>query len=448
MASKKGYLPPVVIDPPTRRCVTIFIPDDVWWASAFWGQLTDLSNPWLWEATPEQREEITEVWNGVLATARQNWDDGECTLPLEFRVVGGIVEYRPDPAATWTAIGEACACQQVTPSPEYNPDTGTFEQRACNIAVGLIDWIMEKFNDAIDTIEAQVDVIASFDLIFAAMMPVYLGADALLDAVQEVIEATAGVARAFDAESRREEMKRFLYCEMYATGEMTEVIWSDFLAWAESEYNTGLLAAGWLAWDYWAKAFDTSSIISRARIVSYELSDCIEFSCGFDWEHETIFDDGTFKDWNVFGGRAMTATSTGIEAGLTENAGQTRLQVTLYNNMPFRDNTTIIAEMYTEYGGADEGDSDAGGADPSFGNMRVFSAQNGTGSIILNSGTLDISGTSGSMNSNGHAFSVPADASLLWYAQFAQRDSPPDVTGTGKVIRYRIRGFGTNPFVA
>lgn len=443
----KGFLVPETINPLGRRCVQLWIPDEQTHIANFWGVLNFLTLWTEYERTGNNDGALTaDVWKEVYLTARQYFENGEgCYLPLELRNNGGMIEWRPDPNAAWTSLGDICPCPPVLTSPQYNPD-GTAEQRACNIAVNLINWIMEKFNDALDQVELYADTISSFDAILALVPPAYLVADLILDMLNEVVEAGLMNARAFDTETVRDDMKRYLYCEMLTTGELTQEIWEGLIAWANAEYNHFPSGTGWAVWDYWARAFNTDAILSRARIESYEDADCTEFGCGYTWEHTTTFDDGTYKDWNVFGGRAMTPTTDGIESGILTTAPITRRQITLYNNMPYRDATTELMEMRFTYTDSSSGNSNAPG-DYTFGNMRVLSAANGTGTILYDSGTKDIGAGDGNINEDGMAFSVPANASLLWYMQFAQRQTAPNVTGTGKAWQFRIRGNGKNPFV-
>jgi len=445
MPSKKGYLIPEVIDPTTRRCVTIWVPDDQLWWAAFWGQMTSLIYPYLWEGTPTQQAEVTAVWNGVLETARQYWLSGECTLPIEFRNNGGNIEWRPDPSAAWIDLGVACPCPPVVASPQYNPNAPTFADRACGIATGLVDWIMEKYNDTIDQIEAAADTVAAFDAIIIIFTVPYVIVDQVLDAINEVFEAGTSVARAEDTVDLRDAMTEWLYCAMLDTGEMTADIWSDFKLAQQNDFPT-VSPAGKEALEQYLAMFEVEAMLDRARIESYGEGNCVTFSCNYDWEHITTFDDATFKDWNVFGGRAMTATNTGIQAGILTSGVVTRRQVTIYNNMPYKDGTTQLMEMRTYYAQSAIGNSNSAG-DPNFGNMRVFSAAAGTGSIILDSGTKNINAGDGEMDAGDLSYNVPANASLLFYAQFAQRDSAPNVTGEGFVTEIRIRGNGKNPFV-
>lgn len=450
---KHGYLKPEVINPPTRRCVTIYVPDDRFWWAAFWGQMSDLMNNWLWEGDRATQEQIVSVWKDVYASARQSWLDGECTLPLEFRVVSGIVEYRPDPSAAWTAIGEACPCEPVTPSPQYNQNTGTFDQRACNIAVGLVDWIMEKFNDAIDQIEADADIIVSFDAIFAAMMPVYLGADALLDAINEVVEAGVNAARAFDTETHRDEMKRFLYCEMYSTGEMTSQVWTDFLSWAESEYNVGGIAIGWLCWDYWAKAFSVESIIARSRIVSYEESDCIEFSCGYDWEHVLDFEGE--QDKLIFTDRGPYTSSIvagGLQAGVYLNTAATpdfsTRRVDGFISIDYEDISSRIHTGIFYYTNGAKGNGNSVAPIPfvtlrlwTSGNTQVGSETSGNVGISLPDGTQQAELPGATAIGAGNKLYM-----AIAFTELSSNTGQP-VTGSGILQKLVIRGNGKNPFV-
>lgn len=297
MASKKGYLKPEIIDPLTRRCVTFYVPDETWWLAAFWGQMTALADVFMWEGTEAERDEIVAVWAGVLSSARQNFDMGDCELTLEFRSVGGRIEYRPYATAGWIDIGVACPCPAIIPAPEYNPDIVDPAELACNVAVGIIEWLMQKYNDTLDQITAASTTAGAFDAIFLIFPPAYLIADIVLDAIQEVINATVSVARAYDTVERREDMQEWLYCMMIGTGEMTSEIWSDFKqAFIDDEFGGD--SPGRAAMYLYLQSFEEDAILARARIESYGSGNCVAFSCN-TWSHTFDFTLGSQLDWVI-----------------------------------------------------------------------------------------------------------------------------------------------------
>jgi len=443
--AKRGYLVPTVIDPPTRRCVTFYVPDDQLWWAAFWGQMTDLANTWLWEGTPTQKAEITAIWNGVLQTARQNWLDGECTLPLEFRVVNDRVEYRPDPYAAWTDIGVSCGCPPVLASPQNNPDGGTFDQRACNIAVNLIIWIMEKYNDSIDAFEAAADTVAAFDATWLLFPPGYLIADQILDMINEFVEVGANAARAFDSETHREEMQHFLYCEMRSGGELTADIWENFLEWAHDEY-ANILNPGYSAWDFYTEGLDVNAVLARSRIVSYETADCIEFNCDYDWEH--IFDfaaEESLLGWYTNPGTNLpTVEASGLRASLSVVSGNARRGFFMRKQLTYADSTTRILTMRADVEEVNEGDTNVSPA-------RVNATRTITSAdvIIDNPASQPLTPMpSGAWSLDFNPSQAYSNTNIIrWFMQVAQKNFSSTVTGNGLLTKITIRGNGKNPFV-
>jgi len=447
-----GWLVPEVIDPPLRRCVTFYIPDEFNHIAAFWGAVNELCLWTNWQRTGDTAgTETAAVWREVVATARQNWLAGDCTLPLEFRVVDNTVEYRPDPNAAWQSIGVACACPPPYTSPEYNPDAPTFEDRACAIAVGLIVWMMDKYNDTLDIIEAAADTVSAMDAIMSIFPPAYIIADQILDAINEAIEAGVNIARAYETVERREAMSEYLYCAMIDTGEMTDVIWADFIA-AFDNGDFGDLTPGGLAMQAYIKSFEVEAIKARSRIESYGEANCVAFDCGDGWTQ--IWDfiaDQSLQGWETKGSiPAPTPTALGLHAavyvdtGASPDSGVRRVQIG--KTTAFADSTTRIQQMKIDYQDGAVGNSNVSPAAFIFPRVRLNESAN-----IETAGNINLNLPDGITTGN-----FPGAATILntYYAlagcQFAQRvsDSGQPVTGDGYVMKITISGIGKNPFVA
>lgn len=452
MPSQKGYLIPEVINPLTTRCVTFYVPDDVWWLAAFWGQMTALADPFMWEGTEAQRQEITEIWEGVLSTARQNFEAGDCELTLEFRVIGGIVEYRPYPSAGWIAIGEACACPPVIPSPQYNPDVTTTEELACNVANGIIEWLMTKYNDTLDAITAASTTAGAFDAIFLIFPPAYLIADVILDAIQEVINATVAVARAYDTLERREEMAQWLYCEMASTGEMTSEVWSDFKAVFDAG-EFGGASPGKSAMYPYLQSFEEEAILARSRIESYNTGNCAGYSCGYEWEFVLDFETNQskliFTDRSPYtsqivaeGLKALATTQT------TPNPDLSSRRVDGFIPLTYEDSTTRIKSAIFDYVQGAAGNGNGAPPDPLV-TMRLWTSAN-VQIGAETSGNIGISFPDGikAVDLPG-VTAISAGDKLYMAIVFTTRSSntAQPVTGSGTLSKLTIRGDGKNPFI-
>lgn len=445
MPTKKGYLVPEVIDPLTRRCVTFYVPDDIWWLAAFWGQMTALADTFMWEGTEAQQAEIVQVWAGVLSSARENFEAGDCEMTLEFRVVGGIVEYRPYATAGWIAIGEACPCAPVIPVVEYNPDVVTTEELACNIAVGLIEWLMQKYSDTLDAITATTTVVGAFDAIFLIFPPAYLIADIVLDAIQEAINATVAVARAYDTVERREDMQQWLYCEMAGTGEMTSEVWSNLKqAFIDGEFGGD--SPGRAAMYVYLQTFEEEAILARARIESYGSGNCVAFACGFDWEHTFDFEtEGSYLGWYENPGTPFPALDTGgLRATMAQVGDDARRGFYMRHTLDYADNTTRIISMSADVDEVSEGDSDA-----SIARVNATRTMESGGTIIdYPSGQAVTPLPSGIWSQDFDPDQDYTDTDFIrWFMQVAQKQFSSEVTGDGLLKYIRIRGNGKNPFV-
>lgn len=444
MPSKKGYLPPQDINPLATRCVTFYIPDELWWLAAFWGQMSALADPFMWEGTDSQRHEITQIWEGVLSSARANFDAGECEMTLEFRVVGGIVEFRPYPTAGWTSIGEACPCAPPIPQPQYNPDVTTTEELACNIAVGVIEWLMTKYNDTLDAISAAATTAAAFDAIFFIFPPAYIIADIILDAIHEIVSASLTVARAYDTVERREDMQQWLYCEMASTGEMTSEIWSDFKqAFIDGEF--GGISPGRSAMYPYLQSFEEDAILARARIESYGSGNCVAFACGFDWEHTFDFEtEGSLLGWYANPGHNLPTVDTdGLRATQHFSDPDARRGFFMRHELTYADSTTRIVSMAASVSEVSTGDGDG---DNLVNATRTIQA---AGTIIDNPGSQP--GTPEpdglwSLDFNPDQTYESTDL-IRWFMQVAQKHYSETVTGDGLMAYIRVRGNGKNPFV-
>lgn len=327
--------------------------------------------------------------------------------------------------------------------PAINPDVDD-DTRRCAVAVGLVTWLFEKYNDSIDQAEAAADTVSAMDSILALFPPAYLIADVVLDFANELVESGASLARAYDTVDRRENHQEWFYCNLQADGALSQAVWDAYFDYLFEEGSANPAVA---VYEFYIDMFEFDAARARAAIESYGDGNCVAFSCGFDWEQDFIFDSSDQQGWVKFGGRPCTFGANGIEAGifLAGSPSTARRAVTLYHNMPYRDATTQILNMLTGYTDSAAGDSSPG--DQSFLNMRVLSAQNGTGTVVFDSGTLDIGSGSGEQVIDATHF-VGANQSLLFYCQFALKNNSSTVTGSGNVVRYRIRGNGKNPFVA
>lgn len=347
----------------------------------------------------------------------------------------------------------------VVPLPE-TPLVDNVEN-ICAGAQGLILHMIDKCNEILDEEERRRQQVVTLENAVIGIAELLSGG--LLEAlpVDEIVAYINAIAAAqvaaIKATMNDSDYIEARICELYcimidrqvngATA-FTQEIWNDFV----SQMPEGLINGETYIKDLF-EMYNYDDVNRRYWIYQTETSTfcngvCTECGGFFDWEQEFVFNSSDQLGWQPFGGRSMTFGASGIEAGIFTSGSPTtaRRQVTTYNNLAYRDNTTRITEMLTGYTNSNSGDSNVAPADPSFMNMRLLSAQDGGGSILFDSGTLGVGSGSGEQSTGGDV-PVNANNSLLFYCQFAQKNSSATVTGSGNVVRYLIRGTGKNPFI-
>lgn len=78
-----GWILPTVLDPP-RRCVTIEVPDDPAYFTAFWGALWELQYWFNWQRDPAHTaRQVAAVWREIWFSANNRFNSGiECEVAL------------------------------------------------------------------------------------------------------------------------------------------------------------------------------------------------------------------------------------------------------------------------------------------------------------------------------------------------------------------------------
>jgi len=437
-----------IFDEPTT-CVIV----NQEWASYIIARLMVLSEEISWSGDDTERrfaaDQIKEFLTAIAS-------EGNCMFLKDVQIVSNLLQKTFD-GETWIDVGAVgisdinistgAAGSSATSSmdgttlnitiprgdvgaefavdePVLNPDVGN-DTRRCAVAVGLVTWLFEKFQDSIDQVEAAADTVSAMDSILALFPPAYLIADIVLDMANEVFEAGVALARAYDTVDRRENHQEWFYCNLQADGALSQATWDAYFDYL---FEEGAENPGVAAYEFYIDMFKFDAARARAAIESYGDGNCVAFSCGYEWEQEFIFDSSDQQGWVKFGGRPCTFGANGVEAGvfLAGSPTTARRAVTLYHNMPYRDATTFIVDMLTGYTDCDSGDSTPG--DQTFLNMRIFSAQNGTGTLVFDSGSLDIGSGNGEQFTECDTF-VGANNSLLFYCQFALKNNSSTVTG-------------------
>ena len=108
-------------------------------------------------------------------------------------------------------------------------ETLSARQRACNIATGMTNWILAKFDDSLDAIDAVADTIAAADAVLLLFPPLYLLSDQVSDMVNEVVEATTSAIRALMTVELTEEIICQFQSAIDAEGAVTDANYADLM---------------------------------------------------------------------------------------------------------------------------------------------------------------------------------------------------------------------------
>jgi hypothetical protein len=238
---ERAYLLPSVLSPVARREICISIPDDLGHILPFLAQLEHLANWYAWERNDaHDNDTVAAVWREIFDSVRQSIDEdtGCCNMAIkDIRMVDCVIEKQNPDDDTWSVVGSVADCVVVgidaaiadgtipgAPYPDYaspvtNATNTTERDVACGIADFASDYLIEKFNDSLDAIEAAVGLGVSIAKIAADVVDAIAGwapvVGGIISAVKDVIEGsvtvTFAVIRASDTVDWRADVKCILY---------------------------------------------------------------------------------------------------------------------------------------------------------------------------------------------------------------------------------------------
>lgn len=242
MKRQRAYLLPDVACPSERMDICISIPDDLGHILPFLAQLEHLANWYAWETDDDRtNDDVAACWREIFNSVRQSIDEhlgcGVDVAIKDIRLVDCVLEKQDAEDDTWTLVGSIADCVSAgivdaladgtippSPFPEYpapvTNDTNPSERDvACGIADFASDYLIEKFNDNLDAIEAAVGLGVSVAKIAADVVDAIAGwapiVGGVIAAVKDVIEGsvtvTFSVIRASDTVDWRSDVKCILY---------------------------------------------------------------------------------------------------------------------------------------------------------------------------------------------------------------------------------------------
>jgi hypothetical protein len=352
----RPYEPPLSgIFEPEEECVCLRINRK--WTPFLTGVIDILTNPALWisedeEYAPEQirlligalmGEEnsmacpppIDDIIfeDGILKICR----GGDCVAidGTENIVTGvGFVDggWEVEQGGEFEPISAECEdpCNHYPDTPAYD---NSGELRSCAIATNLVTYIMEKYNDSLDSVEVIENSIMALDSVLGFFPPVYLIFDVITDAINEWYDVGISIARLADSTEFREAFTAKLYCALVDNGHvMSSEVWQQITDWEEPVLSLSL----------YLDAFNYEAIESQAHKASYgEASGCETFDCQCI---PAMIDFETTAGYTVTQGAREAATGNGGYAAfesVTSSDPGAGFLVTVEVEIDFGGETTI-----------------------------------------------------------------------------------------------------------
>jgi hypothetical protein len=136
---------------------------------------------------------------------------------LQKKVGGGWQDASGDGGDTTVINNQNNIAEEMYPPPAIDTSLSSVA-RACNIASGLSEWMYEKFNDALDIVDAVADSIAAADAIFIIFPPAYFIANTSTSVYNEIVEATTSVLRAAFSTDEKDNLLCAIYCFLKGAG--------------------------------------------------------------------------------------------------------------------------------------------------------------------------------------------------------------------------------------
>lgn len=112
------------------------------------------------------------------------------------------------------------------PDPPSNTSISNV-QKACNVATGIVEYVLARFDDSLDLIDATFDAIAAADSILLLFPPLYIIGDQVTDLVNEIIEASTSAIRAAMTVQLTEDIICYLQNAIDSDGRLTEANYAD-----------------------------------------------------------------------------------------------------------------------------------------------------------------------------------------------------------------------------
>jgi len=222
-----GWVLPETIHPENEICVTLNIPDEPRYISAFWGALYELTYWNNWKRDPDHKgAQVAAVWKTIWLHYSSIMGECEdmacCPEPLKRMLPNGTMQTSTDGGLTWQDTPSADPRETSIQFPPLPGEDGAIKQcQAAENIVSIFQSNVEQFEDDLGVVTSIAGVVASI----VSLIAVFLSAGALLPAVTFLAAAlwragASGVSAAFTSDV----WERFtcnLYCVMSPSGQLT-----------------------------------------------------------------------------------------------------------------------------------------------------------------------------------------------------------------------------------
>lgn len=293
---------PDVINPPTRRCIQINVPDDEQHLVIFAGLIRQLSDWYKWERDPlHQGTEIAKVWREVWESIDWSGDEcmGCCPQPTNRRYnAEGQLEVSYDGGITWNVAPDADDRYSGATSPPLEGADG--DEKQCLGASSAMEYVKQNLIDDLTEGATYANINAAIIAIVAATGVTGVGILIAGAAAAIFVAGVAAVQAAFTV-GVWETFKCILYCAILPDASFDEAGWQE----VKTEINSQLSGVAAVILYNWVNSVGLVGLTNSARsgfAVSSNCESCdpCDDICAEKWSVQTGTFNGIFDGWYRF----------------------------------------------------------------------------------------------------------------------------------------------------
>lgn len=149
------YLIPDVIDPPTRVCIPISVPNDPQHLQVFWGHLGLLGKWYAWERDADHLgKQVAAVWGQTWIAARNAWALGGCMGVFDLRQTGILLERQNESGGLWSTLYDPRPYVLLKAPTSLYPNTVSVPLGVAGLTLNSVVGARAGTNDAILNVRA------------------------------------------------------------------------------------------------------------------------------------------------------------------------------------------------------------------------------------------------------------------------------------------------------